>query len=137
MLIDNLHKIFPDSAALTSFMVKPSQSHVTNSIHVRSLPRMMVSYYNSKYKDYTQEELRKECTRVFSEELKITTEESEYLAECTRLQSQSSVWWEHRQGRLTSSKFFAICRTSTSKPAKSLDQSIMSLQSSPKSAPLM
>ena len=44
--------------------------------------------------------------------------------------------FEHRKGRLTASKFGAICRTSLSKPSKSLVDQILQQSSPPKSAAL-
>ena len=64
--------------------------------------------------------LAQESQRVFEKELKVTNAEAMYLTQCTRLQVQSMVWFEHRKGRLTASRFGAICHTSVDKPAKSL-----------------
>ena len=54
------------------------------------------------------------------------------MAESSKLQSQSSVWWEHRKGCLTTSKFSAICRTKIEKPSESLISDILSSKKSPK-----
>ena len=78
----------------------------------------------------------KECERVFSENLKVTSEESSYLAESTRLQVQSRVWFEHRKGQLVASKFRAICHTSVTKPSRSLVAQILQFSPMPKSAAL-
>ena len=59
-----------------------------------------------------------------------------YLAESTRLQTQSHTWFEHRKGRLTASKFGAICHTSVTKPSMSLVAQIFQLRPMPKSAVL-
>ena len=129
--IGGLSQTYPDSGILMAFMPKrpaPMKSTVT----VRSLPSPLSSYYHPKYQAYTNEQLLNECERIFKHELKLTEEESKYLAASSKLQSQSSVWWNHKIGRLTSSKFFAVCRTSISKPAASLVNNILFKKLSPK-----
>ena len=66
----------------------------------------------------------------------VTEDESQYLAKCTRLQAQSSIWFEHRKARLTASRFRAICHTSVEKPAESLVKQILQKAPLPKCAPL-
>ena len=90
----------------------PIRQSTTQSPVVCSLPRTISSYYHPKYQKYTHKQQSEECDRIFKYDLKITEEEAKYLAETSQLQSQSSVWWEHKRGHLTSSKFLAICRTS-------------------------
>ena len=72
----------------------------------------------------------------FEKELKVTDDESKYLIQCTHLQAQSMTWLEHRKGRLTASRFGAICRTSGDKPAKSLVKQLLQRDSTAKSAAL-
>ena len=55
----------------------------------------------------------------------MTSSESHYLFKSTTLQSQSSIWYEHRKCRLTASQFGSICKTSIHNPSKSLIQSIL------------
>ena len=95
------------------------------------------SINHPKYKKLSPTVLAKECERVFNEELKLSSEESKYLAESTRLQAQSHTWFEHRKGRLTASKFGAICHTSITKPSQSLVAQILQLSPMPKSAALL
>lgn len=80
-----------------------------------------------------KKDLLKECEKVF-EELSITGEESSFLFKSTVLQSDSLLWFEHRKGRLTASKFGAITRTSLESPSKSLVDSILQRKSIPKTA---
>lgn len=77
------------------------------------------------YKKLDREELLNECDRVLIEELIITNEESNFLFHSTKLQAQSLIWHEHRRGRLTASKFGAICKTSIDKPSKSIVKEII------------
>ena len=41
------------------------------------------------------------------------------------LQSESPLWFKHRKGRITASRFGAVCRTSVNSPSVSLLQSIL------------
>ena len=78
----------------------------------------------------TKQEQKVECERIVKGELKMTQEEADYLQQSTRLQAQSLLWFAHRKGRITASKFGAVCQTSVSSPSKSLVDSI--LQRGPK-----
>ena len=62
----------------------------------------------------------RESQHVLKKELKVINTKAKYLTQCTRLQPQSMVWFKYRKGRLTESRFRAICCTSVDKPAKSL-----------------
>ena len=65
-----------------------------------------------------------------AEELIITKGEADYLERSTTLQSRSAVWFAHRNGRITASKFKDVCHTSIASPSKSVVHSI--LQHGPK-----
>ena len=128
-----LKTIFPKSAVLATCF--PRRFASDSSVPQR-LPCTITSLYHPKYKQLSRTVLAKECIRVFREELKVTSEESKYLSECTRLQAQSSTWYEHRRGRLTASKFGSICHTSVTKPSQSLVARILQHSPMPKSAAL-
>ena len=57
--------------------------------------------------------------------LKVTQEEADYLQQCTKLQTQSLLWFAHRRGRITASNFHSVCHTSTSNPSESLIQKLL------------
>ena len=86
----------------------------------KKLPRTIASFYHPRYSSLSHQVLQRESACVFEEELKVTADESKYLASCTHLQSQCTTWFEQRKGRLTASHFGAICHTSCDKPSKSL-----------------
>ena len=48
----------------------------------------------------TDEELKEARKGVFTSGITVTLDDASYLEECTRLQSQSLIWFEHRTGRL-------------------------------------
>ena len=66
--------------------------------------------------------------------LKLTQEEADYLEQCTKLQSQSLVWFAHRKGRVTASNFHSVCHTSTTNPSESLIQRLLQERYTVKSA---
>ena len=60
------------------------------------------------------------------ESMKVDQSDADYLAHSASLQAESLLWYEHRQGRLTSSKFRSICHTTIDSPSQSLINSIFS-----------
>ena len=126
--------LFPKAAVVNVFIGKTT----TDSGHVatKKLPRTITSFYHPRYSNLSHQALQRESERVFDEELKVTEDESKYLANCTRLQSQCTTWFEHRKGRLTASRFGAICHTSINKPSKSLVEQVLQQGRLPKSAAL-
>ena len=67
------------------------QSSGLQSPVVRKLPSLLMSLHKPMYSTMSAHELKDACRDVFSS-LKITTEESAYLEESTRLQAQSTLW---------------------------------------------
>ena len=55
------------------------------------------------------------CEDVFKS-LVLSWEECAYVEECTRLQSQSRLWFEQRVGQITASKFAAVAHASLDPP---------------------
>ena len=70
-------------------------------------------------------ELSTVCNDIFPGKLKISIAEAKYLEESTKLQSQCSLWHEHRVGRITASRFYRVSKASTTNPPKSLVNGIM------------
>ena len=76
------------------------------------------------YSTMSAHELKDAYRDVFNT-LKITTEESAYLEESTQLQAQSTVWHQHRLGRITSSVFMSVCKALVINPPKHLVKTIL------------
>ena len=70
------------------------------------------------------EELELACNDVFTN-LKVTKDEADYLEKSTRLQSQSTLWYEHRVGRITASIFRKVKCASPGQPPSSLVKTII------------
>lgn len=62
---------------------------------VLKLPAPLTSLQNSKYASMTQDELKVACKEVFSNGIRVTLKEAEYLEESTRLQSHCLHWHKH------------------------------------------
>lgn len=88
------------------------------------LPSPLTALKKQVYLSMSKEELKAACEEVFKS-IAISREESVYLEECTRLQSQSQLWFTHRVGRITASKFFAVARASLDPPPAHLTKQLM------------
>lgn len=92
----------------------------------RKLPHPLTSLHKHEYKKLEKGELEALCEEKFAKGIMlITHDEAAYLEESTRLQAQSLLWFEHRIGRLTASKFLAVSRASLDPPPASLVKEIM------------
>ena len=100
-----LRKLSPDAAVLTGCY----KSHSSQLSNFYSLPPTILSLYRPKYRELEPDQLLSKCKEIFEKELIVTPEEARFLFDSTTLQSQSLLWYEHRRGRLTASKFGAIC----------------------------
>ena len=109
----------PKAAVLSSVDTDPQSSVV------KKLPALLTSLKDPKYSEMSKEELETVCQDVFRK-LKVTSEESDYLEECTKLQAQSSLWHHHRTGQITSSIFKKVTRASPINPPSSLVKIILS-----------
>ena len=76
-----------------------------------------------------------ECERVFKE-IKVTEDEADYLTKATQLQSESLLWFQHRHGRLTASKFIPLSRIKVESPSQSLIDDVIQNKPPPKIAVL-
>ena len=68
----------------------------------------------------SRDQLNAACEEIFANGLKITSEETAYLEESTRLQSKSLLWFEQRAGCITAFMFRKVTRTSVDSPSESL-----------------
>ena len=113
---EGLRTLMPTSAILTC--VYPSQRPRPNPLPLHHLPSTILSLYQPAYKELTSCDMQARCREVFSG-LRLTEDEAAYLAEATKLQSKSLLWFEHRRARITASKFHAVSHTSATSPSRS------------------
>ena len=102
-----LKALMPKSAILSSLQPNPSCS-AAPAPAIHRLPTTLMSLRHPKYRTMSKEDINLECHRIFNEEIKITQEEADYLEKSTKLQAQSLLWFAHRRGRITASKFSAV-----------------------------
>ena len=130
--LSTLQGFAPRAAVLSSVFVQP-ESCLRKYPALPGLPPTIMSLSRVHYRELSKPELEKACEEVF-ESLAVTTEESTLLLQSTLLQSESLLWYEHRKGRITASKFGAVCHTSLQTPSRSLVSSILQRSSPPKTA---
>lgn len=119
-----LRSICPKAVLLSSF--EPCvRAEKPNTIVVQKLPLLLKRLHNPAYNIMTPYELMNECQSVFDSKIIVTHEEAAYLEQCTRLQSQSLLWHQHRTGRITASRFHAVAHTPISSPSRSLIKEIL------------
>lgn len=124
MFLSHLKEIHPSSVVFSSLIAR--KCTVENDS--RKLPPLLTSLHTTKCTTMTEEELIMACQDAFVNKLEITPDEALYLEESTRLQSQSILWHQHRIGRITASKFFAVVRTSIDSPSPSLIKDLMEMK---------
>ena len=119
-------KLTPTSAALTAVVKQTSDSEpiATNARVALKLPPTLASLYDPKYKNLSHSDFQEACESVFKN-LTVSVDEAKYLEESTRLQSQSTLWFNHRAGRVTASKFAAVSKASLNPPPTSLIKEII------------
>ena len=106
------------------------QPTVAEKQSVKKLPPLLSTLYSSKYAAYDEVSKKKECEKIFNcGVIKVQQSESKYLEEQTRWQSQSPLWFQHRVGRITASKFGAVSRAKDVKPTCCLANTIMQKRS--------
>ena len=87
------------------------------------LPVCLSSLYNSKYFDLPYHELLAECVKVYGL-ISVTDQQATSLEKITQKQSNSTVWFHHRAGRITASRFKAITSTNIALLSQSLIKAI-------------
>lgn len=123
-LFSELQTHIPDAVVLSSVIpVTVSKKQV-----FQKLPFLLTSLERCENL-LSKSELR-ELSLTTLNKLSVTSEESKYLEEATRLQSLTLLWFEHRKGRITASKFRAVRFTSLSSPSVTLLKSFTSDQDS-------
>jgi len=134
---ENLRKVSPKSVVLSACYKDESlkSDYQMRYPTVPGLPPTLMSLGRRKYRDMDTEKLMQACEDVFHK-LCVTDEESKFLYHSTFLQSKCLLWFEHRRGRLTASKFGEICHTCLTAPSKSLTESILQKRAPPRTAVL-
>lgn len=132
-----LEQIQPSASVLLSYKPMVCASRPTQPV-IRNLPCLLTSLYNSEHEKLDENQLLSLSKEIFSKGvIEIRQDEAGYLEESTKLQAQSHLWFEHRIGRITSSKFFQVSRASLNPPPRSLVKDIMERHRSPSCVPAL
>ncbi len=75
----------------------------------RQLPPTIMSLSDPGYKMVSDEQWHDESQKLLKT-LQFSENDAQYLAEVTKLQSKSLLWFEHRKGRVTASHFGAASK---------------------------
>ena len=120
-----LEEIQSSAVVFSSYKPSVHESSSGSSV-IRKLPRPMTSLRKAEYEELSEDQLLSLCEETFVKGiLVIHNDEAAYLEESTRLQAQSLLWYEHRIGRITASRFFEVSRASLNPPPTSLVRCIM------------
>ena len=116
VFLGTIESLFPKSAVLdvTTFKIGPSSNVGT----VRRLPPTVMSLASVSLSSTENGE------RLL-EHLTFNKDQAEYLAEATKDQSNSLLWFDYRKGRITASVFGSVNKTSLEKPSKSVIERIL------------
>ena len=126
MFLRELQQISPSAVVFSS--LAPSSRAAPPTPVIRKLPSPLTALQKQVYANMSQCELNAACEDVFKSII-ISQEECAYLEECTRLQSQSRLWFEQRVGRITASKFSAVAHASFHPPPAYLIKQLMERRS--------
>ena len=122
MFFQQLRQTSPSAVIFSS--LAPNSITAPPAAVIRKLPQPLTALKKHLYSEMSPEELRAACKEVF-QRITVSQEECAYLEQCTRLQSQSKLWFEHRIGRITASKFSVVARASLDSPPASLVKQLM------------
>lgn len=120
-----IKEIAPKAVVLSSVMPVTFDSPTCS---VCKLSKLLSSLCDRDNLLLTKSELEVLCREKF-QRLFVSENEAAYLEESTSLQSESPLWYQHRSGRITSSKFHSVRHTSLVSPI-SLAKSILSKSAS-------
>ncbi|KAK4884885.1 hypothetical protein RN001_001156 [Aquatica leii] len=122
---DELNKLLCDihEAGTSAALMRVVEPFATSLATLETPP--LLSLYNNLYKEEHQNKSYEELAELASEIPQfITNEECETIELATKSQSTCKEWYNQRSGRITASRFKAVCRTSLSKPSISLLKTI-------------
>jgi len=119
-LLNALHKVYPSAAV---FSVVPGYQPVRSPICSPPLiPKPLTSLYDPKYSKMAEAQFR---MAVQSVKIEVSDGEAEYLEKATKGQTSSSLWYDHRVGRITASQIGKVVKCAETKFPTSIVNSIM------------
>lgn len=109
--------------AILSLIPKYSSSYIPKVV-LTTFPQPLPLLHQPEYLDLQYHKLLKVCESV---KVNITNDMAIAVERETRLQSNSTLWFKYRAGRVTASRMKAVCHTDASNPSQSLVKSISKL----------
>lgn len=106
----------PTKAAILAIIPGHAERYQPRSCE---LPPPLSQLYDPSARNMSPEDLDKHCDKVFNS-IAVTLAESDLIEQATKKQVKSKIWMQQRSGRITASKFYAVCHTSIEKPSVSL-----------------
>ncbi|CAG9772931.1 unnamed protein product [Ceutorhynchus assimilis] len=96
-------------------LLEPFASQIAMANNVpQNLPPSLDNWYSSNMVSKSYEELLAISKTL---DLTLTEDQCKAIEATTREQSQNSTWFKYRAGRITASRFKAVCRTTIQKPS--------------------
>ena len=120
-LLNALHKVYPSAAV---FSVVPGYQPVRSSTLSPQplIPKLLTSIYDPKYSKMAEAEFH---VAVQGIKIEVTDSEAEYLEKATKGQTSSTLWYDHRVGRITASQIGKVVKCAEMKFPTSIVNSIM------------
>lgn len=109
----------PSKPAALSLIPKFSDDYMPRSAQ-SDLPPILIDLYDKTLSDSNLTEILNNIIPKSSKFCTITAEQQHAVERETRGQSQSRLWYRMRTGRITASKYKAVCHTNAQNPAHSL-----------------
>lgn len=103
-------------------LLEPFASEMANEELEDVMPESWEGLYNQTHKGHDYNTILK-CLGTFNS-TPFSEVEIIKIEDATKDQSQSKLWFKYRAGRITASKFKAVCRTTISKPSLTTIKSI-------------
>ena len=119
-LLNALHEVYPSAAV---FSVVPGYQPVRSpTCSPQLIPKPLTSLYDPKYSKMAEAQFR---VAVQGVKVEVSDSEAEYLEKATKGQTSSSLWYDHRVGRITASQIGKVVKCAETKFPTSIVNSIM------------
>lgn len=124
VLLETLFSVAPNAAVFTTLPGYSSGHHLEHQSLEPEIPSVLTDMYDPELINCSPEELAEKCLETFFT-ISVTQDQCNFLEQSTRGQSYTRLWYDHRCGRITASKFFSVVRCKEKTFPKSIVQDIM------------
>ena len=122
-LLNALHEVYPSAAV---FSVVPGYQPVRSpTCSPQLIPKPLTSLYDPKYSKMAEAQFR---VAVQGVKVEVSDSEAEYLEKATKGQTSSSLWYDHRVGRITASQIGKVVKCAETKfPLRKFNHAVQEL----------